>query len=347
MTMKNLLLCLLFTALLLSCNDEPKAPDISHIRYDAVLKRFDRDLFSVDTLQLEQEMTKLGERYPQLLNYFLGNIVGVSDPASFLAFYRSYRPVYDSAQLIYADFDPVKRKLEEALRYVKFYFPDYTLPKDIVPVLGPLDTREDLARMSNGELTPNFLGPDMLGISLQFYMGASYSIYNTEYFVNNVAPLFRSRRFSKEYITADVMRLIADDLYPDRSYTQSLVEQMIERGKRWWLMEHFMPGAPDTLITGYTQAQTEWTEENEGMIWSFIAKNERLDSKEPAAIQTYIGEAPFTIGLPQEYSPGAIGIWLGRQIVRKYAREHSDASIDEIMKMPAEKLLQESKYRPK
>lgn len=348
MTMKNLrYLPILALFFLLSCGSESTAPDVSQVKVQLDLKRFDQDLFSIDTVQLDSSLNRLGQKYPELLNIFLQNIVGVADPQSFLSFLRNYRSVYDSSQATYSSFEPQRAELEKAYRYVKYYFPEYSLPHHIIPVLGPLDTREDLARMSNGDLTPNFLGPDFVGVSLQFYLGANYSLYQTEYFINNVAPLFRSRRFSKEYIAADIMRLVADDLYPDKSYTQSLVEQMIERGKRWWLMEHFLPGTADTLITGYTAAQTAWAEANEGMIWSFVAKNERLDSKEPAAIQTYIGEAPFTIGLPQEYSPGNIGIWLGRQIVRKFASEHTELNLDQVMKTPAEKILQEAKYKPK
>lgn len=347
MTMKLPGLLLISCVLLASCGSEQKTPDISNISYKMELKRFDQDFFAIDTLQAERSITQLNEKYPQLLSIFLQHILGITEPAGLNAYLRNYRPVYDSAQNVFGDMETVKSELEKAYRYVKYYFPEYELPKSLVPVLGPLDTREDLARMNSGELTPNFLGPDFVGISLQFYLGADYSLYNTEHFVSNVTPLFRSRRFSKEYLAPDVMRLVADDLYPDRSFTLSLVEQMIERGKRWWLMGKFLPATADTAITGYTKSQTEWTEANEGMIWSYIVKNEKLDSKEPPVIQNYIGEAPFTIGLPQEYSPGNIGVWLGRQIVKKFEAENKNLSVDEIMKTPAEKILQEAKYKPK
>src|SRR5205085_1175191 len=110
-----------------------------------------------------------------------------------------------------------------------------------IPVVGPMNSREDLARMQGGDYTPNFLGPGLLGISLQFYLGRDFSLYSNEYFVNQVAPLYRSRRFSGEYITADAMKLIVDDLFPDHSRSLPLLEQMVEKGKQWWLLDKFMP----------------------------------------------------------------------------------------------------------
>lgn len=347
MTMKLTCTTLLFSLLLISCNDEQKAPDISNISYEMELKRFDQDFFAIDTQQIDHSLSRLGAKYPQLLGIFLQNILAISDPSGLNAYMRNYRPVFDSIQDVFGNMQSVKSDLEKAYRFVKYYYPEYDLPKSLVAVVGPFDTREDLARMSSGELTPNFLGPDFVGVSLQFYLGADYSLYNSEHFINNVTPLFRSRRFSKEYLVPDIMRLVADDIYPDRSFTLSLIDQMIEKGKRWWLMGKFLPDAADSTITGYTKVQTEWTASNEGMIWSYIVKNEKLDSKEPPVIQNYLGEAPFTIGLPQEYSPGNIGVWLGRQIVRKFEKENSHLSVDEIMKTPAEKILQEAKYRPK
>jgi hypothetical protein len=91
---------------------------------------------------------------------------------------------------------------------------------------------------------------------------------------------------------------------------------MIEKGKQWYLLDKFLPGIPDSIKTGYTQQQLDWCRENEGLIWSYIVKNEDLNSINPAVIQTYIGEGPFTQGFSQEYSPGNIGQWIGWQIVK-------------------------------
>ena len=140
------------------------------------------------------------------------------------------------------------------------------------------------------------------GISLQFYLGANFSLYQAQYFIDNVAPQYRSRRFEKEYIAPDAMKLITDDLFPDKSNGRPLIEQMIEKGKQWWLLDKFMPATADSLKTGYTQKQLDWCKANEGLIWNYFVTNENIETIEPDIIQNYIGESPTTQGMPGVFS---------------------------------------------
>lgn len=345
--MKKTFLLLFAAVLFFACNNNKNVPDVSGIKIDLAVKRFDQDFFSIDTTAIEKGLSSLQAKYPDFLSLYLQNIIGVNDDRGVKDFYQSYKQVFDSAQKIYADFGPVEKQLEKAFQYVKFYFPDYKTPASIIPVLGPMNSKEDLARMANGDYTPDFLGPDFLGISLQFYLGKDFSLYSTEYFINNVAPLYRNRRFDKEYIVADAMKLITDDLFPDKSNSKPLVEQMVEKGKHWWLLDKFLPDTPDSVKTGYTKSQLEWCTANEGLMWSYIVKNEDLRSNNPATIQTYIGESPFTNVFSQEESPGNIGQWIGWQIVKKFAEKKPEMKPGEVMLTPVEKILEEAKYKPK
>lgn len=346
--MKKIFSVFSITLFLFACNSKKNAPDVSGITVNVKVERFDQDFFSMDTLQLENNLNKLAQKYPAFLPVYLQNIAGVSEPAEIRNLFRFYKPVYDSAQLVYKDFTPVKKELEQAFRYVKYYYPNYKTPSTIIPVIGRMDSRQDLARMPNGEYTPNFIGPDLVGISLQFYIGKNYSLYADEYFINNVVPRYRSRRFSKEYIVADVMKLITDDISPDKSGGKPLVEQMIEKGKQWWLLDKFLPHMADSVKTGYTQQQLDWCIENEGLIWSYIIKTEgNLYTIEPAVIQNYIGEAPFTQGFSQEASPGNLGPWIGWQIIKKFIEKNPDLKPDQLMQATPKQILEEAKYKPK
>lgn len=345
--MKKLYLPLLLGFFLTACGDKKKLPDVSGIKVDLKVDRFDEAFFAVDTLQIDQGLNKVHQQYPTFLSLFLQNIIGITDPAEVKMFYRYYRPLFDSSQKLYKNFEPVKADIEKAFRYVKYYFPRYKTPTQLIPVIGRLDSRQDLARMANGEYTPDFIGQDLAGISLQFYLGRNFSWYQDQNFVNNVAPMFRSRRFSREYITVDLVKLIADDIFPDKSAGHPLIEQMIEKGKQWWLLDKFMPEAPDSIRTGYTQKQLDWINANEGLVWTYIAKNEDLYAIDPATLQTYIGEGPFTQGFDQELSPGNIGPWIGRQIVRKFEANNPEMSIQQLMEAGAKVILEGAKYKPK
>lgn len=345
--MKKIAVFLLFCSALAGCGHKKNAPDISSIRVNLAVQRFDEDFFSMDTVRLQPSLTALHLKYPALLDPFLQSVIGVTDTSGIKQFFRLYKPVFDSSQKIYRDFGPVRSELEKAFRYVKYYFPSYHLPAVLTPVIGPMNSMQDLARMGNGDYTPDFMGPGFIGISLQFYLGPHFSLYQDEYFINNVAPRYCSRRFSREYIAADVMKLVTDDLFPDQSSTKPLVEQMIERGKQWWLLDKFLPDTPDSVKTGYTQHQLNWCRENEGLIWSYIIKNESLYSVNPVTLQTYIGEAPFTSVFSQEDSPGNIGAWIGRQIVQKFAEKNTGLKPEEVMKASPKQILDDAKYKPK
>ncbi len=343
--MKKVILFLVPVFLLAACSNNKNGPDVSAVKVNVTVDRFDQDFFSLDTLDLHSSVKKLQSKYPTLLPIFINRILGL-DSTSFVpgvkAFLRLSKPILDTSNLVFPGTANLKADFQKAFQYVNYYFPEYKVPA-IITVLGPIDA---LAQTSSG-YSPDFIGPEFLGISLQFYLGKDFSIYKDPYFIDQVAPLFRSRRFSKEYIVSDAMQLVVDDLFPDNSSTKPLIEQMIEKGKQWWLLDKFLPETADSLKTGYTQQQLDWCAQNEGLIWSYIIKNEDLYSINNATIQNYIGESPFTQIFSQEFSPGNIGQWVGWRILEKYADNNPGKKPEEIMKASAKQILEGAKYKPK
>ena len=343
-----LLLCL--PLVFISCKNKNGSPDVTGVKVDLAFQRFDKDFFAIDSNNMAAALPALQSRYPVLLPIFINNILGLGplEPSNTMAFEgaRHFRhmtqAIYDTVATVYPDAGDLQKEFTDAFRHVKKYFPAYKAPDKIIMLVGPID---GLAKMGT-EITPDFIGPDFLGISLQFYLGKNYSAYNEQYFISNVAPQYRSRRFEKKYIVPDAMKLIADDLFPDKTAGRPLIEQIIEKGKQWWLLDKFLPASPDSLKTGYTAKQLEWCVMNEGLIWNYIVTNENIYTVDPVSIQQYIGEAPFTQNM-SEASPGNIGAWVGWQIVKKFADAHSSFTPEQVMKSEAGKILEEAKYKPK
>jgi hypothetical protein len=343
--MKNLPVYFFWLAIILfSCKDKKNSPDVSAIKADVKLERFDQDFFSIDTLALQNSFPALQQKYPLLLPLFVQNILGV-DSASLIPrisnFIRLSKSIHDTVNIVFKNTDDLKKDFDQSFQYVKYYFPEYPVPA-INTIIGPIDL---LAKTSDG-YSPDFFRPGFLGISLQFYLGKNFSLYSDEYFITNVAPQYRSRRFEKQYIVSDAMKLIVEDLFPDQTNGKPLIEQMIEKGKQWWLLDKFLPQTADSLKTGYTQQQLEWCKVNEGLIWNQVITNENLYTVDPVTIQTYIGESPFTQTMPEQ-SPGNIGPWIGRQIVKKFVANNSALTPEQVMKTDAKKILEEAKYKPK
>jgi len=347
--MKKAAFILSLTIFLFACNNKKSdAPDVSNIKVDVKLERFDRDFFAIDTNNISAELDKLYNKYPSLTPIFLQNVLGL-DSAATIPGVRSFisttkkSDLFTTVNNVFKNTNALEQDFKNAFQYVKYYFPAYKLPGNIITIAGPVDA---MAQSESGP-TPNFLTPDFLGISLQFYLGKNFPLYSEPFFIENVAPEFRSRRFSKEYIIGDAMQLIVNDIFPSKNGGKPLVEQMVEKGKSWYLLDKFLPTTPDSVKTGYTQQQLNWCNENEGLIWGYIIKNEDLYSLTPSVIQTYIGEGPFTQGFSQELSPGNLGQWLGWQIIKKFVSKNPNMKPEEVMNTEAKKILDEAKYRPK
>ncbi|HJS55299.1 MAG TPA: hypothetical protein VJ765_12175 [Chitinophagaceae bacterium] len=342
----RIVVVLFLSVCFLSCSDDSKSPDVSKIKVELPVERFDRDLFSLDTFEIEKGLRSLELKYPSLFPIFIHNILGLNDSIideGLAVFIRQNYFIAEASHKEFENFNDIRNDFEKSFRYVKYYFPGYKVPK-LITIVGPPDA---LAQTTGGEPTPNFIGPDFLGISLQFYLGKDFPLYHDDYFIANIAPEFRSRRFDKEYIVADAMKLVADDVYPDKSAGKGLIEQIIEKGKQWWLLDKFLPATPDSIKTGYTKQQLSWCKENEGLIWNDIITTQKdLYTKDPGVLQNFIGDAPFTQSMGAG-SPGNIGQWVGWQIVEKFAGKNSSVSVPDVLNTNAKKILQEAKYKPK
>ncbi len=326
--------------LLLGCTNTNPAPDVSHIEVEVRLSRFDRAFFALDTQHLGPSLDTLSKKfagfYPEYMQYILGVSGDVTDTATLqatLLFLRSYKGLNDSLQLRFSDTRALEKELASAFRYLRYYFPSYS-PGIITLYTGPFDA-PGVATVRSGT-----------ALGLQQFAGQDFFAYQTAE-LQTLYPTYLSKRFAPPYMVPGVVKAIAEDMFPPRTAELPLVEQMVEKGKYWYLASLLLPEHSDSVITGYTAQQLAWCKENEGLIWSHLLKNEDLNSLNPVVIQTYLGEAPFTQGLSQEYSPGNLGAWVGWQIVKKFVASQKEMHPEAVMKTSAASLLEQAKYKPK
>jgi hypothetical protein len=321
--------------LLMACNQKPKHPDVSAIQVNMQVIRFEDHFFEMDTNHLELGFEQLNKAYPGFSKDFLFNILGTTpDSAAKDAgqFIKSYRILYDSAKKLFANFQTIAEEVKKGLQHVKYYFPKYPLPTNLVSFIGPIN--------SYG----NIITSSALAVGLQMYMGKDYSLYATE-MGQQMYPAYISRRFDKAYIPVNCMNNIIDDLYPNKSLGAPLVEQMIEAGKRQYLLDLFLPEMADSLKMGYTANQLAECNKNEAEIWSYFIQNNLLYITEPETTKEYMNDAPSTQALGTA-SPGKIGYFVGLKIVQKWVEKKGLITPDKLMQMPARQLFEESKYKP-
>ena len=315
-------------------------PDVSNIKVDLQVQRFENDFFAIDTLHLDSSMLVLQKKYPYFTQDFIFNILALpSQPDSVIvikknvaAFMASYNGVKYSSDSILKDVAPVVSEVKEGLQFLKFYFPEYKAPSKLITFIGPINSYA------------NILTTDALAVGLQLYLGKDYSLYQTTTF-QEMYPSYISRRFSKDYITVNCMKTIADDMFPDKTAGRPMIEQMVQAGKKMYLLDQLLPEMADTLKIGYTQKQLDGCIENERVIWSFFARNELLFSTDPSITRDYMNEAPNTQVFGND-SPGFIGQFIGWQIVKKWVSKNNNKTLAEIMNTNPATIFTESKYKP-
>jgi hypothetical protein len=325
-----------------ACGPHGDHPDVSGISVgDVHITRFDTAFFSLDSNHIVQGLYRLDQQYPYFTGDFVGNILGagpLSDTSrvAFAAareFLVSYLAMSDSLEKKYPRLDWLEKDLQQGFRYIKYYFPKYQLPEHVVSFIGPFD--------GPGVAITN----NALAIGLQAYAGSNFSIYLTGK-GQDTYPRYISRRFEPQYIDANCLSALAEDIFPDSSDSRPMIEQMVIKGRYWWLAGKLLPDAPDSITTGYSQAQLDWCARNGSAIWGFFLQNTDLYTIDADIIKNYIGEGPKTQGMP-EGSPGNIGAWVGWQIVKKYVGDHIDLRPVDVMRIPARTLFEDSKYKPK
>ncbi len=331
---------LISAILLFSCNNNDKTPDVSNVKIELATQHFEHDLFNIDTLNsYEKVMSPVFARYPSFSSLFMVSVLNC-DPTWPLdtlygyvkGFIRAYKQVYDTTQIVFKDFAPYEKEVKKALQFLKYYFPDYKGPKKLITYIGPLDGYGDI------------LSEDALIIALQHHLGRNYSLYRSA-LVQQTYPEYISYRFEPGYIAVNCMKIIISDLYPEKPEDKPLVEQMVEKGKRLFLLSKLLPGTEEYKLIGYKKEQLEAAYEHEAAIWDLFVQNNFLQTIDNSIIKNYIGEGPKTQELG-EASPGNIGSFTGWQIVKKFMQKNSKFSLQQLMDTNAETIFQEAKYKP-
>jgi len=334
-------LSILISAVLLSCNSSDKIPDVSNIKIDLNTQRFEQGVFAPDSVNSTPLIDKLQAKFPNFTKTFVFDILRADPkwPNDTIANYvwqfandKLYKSVYDSSQLLFKDFMPYQKEIKNAFQFCKYYFPAYNVPHNVLTFIGPVDG------------TSIGITDEAIVIGLQHYLGKDYSLYKTS-LVQDTYPQYITNNFEASYIAVNVMKQVILDIYPEKLEDKSLVQQMVEKGKRLYVLSKLLPHKEENKLIGYTAVQLKDCYEHERNIWDLFAQNNLLQSVDDNVIKNYIGESPKTQELGDE-SPGNIGSFAGWQIVKKYLQKYPETSLQKLMATDADTIFQDAKYKP-
>jgi len=322
-----------------SCGHKRNIPNVSGVKIQLDTLRFDRDFFALDTTHLEASLDALQQKYPHFINDYLFNLLAVpmnkdSTLTKVKLFIHDYKPVFDTVQAKYPSIDAEVKEVKRAMQFVRYYFPDYKLPQSFITFIGPLEG------YSNVLTTSGF------AVGLQLYLGKDYPAYNTDY-IADVYPQYQSRRFEAGYVAVNCIKNIITDIYPETKGNLPLAYQMVEAGKRLYVLDNLMPETPDSIKTGYTDRQLQGCYAHEALIWNYFVQNDNLlYVNDPGQTKDYMADGPKTEVLG-EGSPGFIGQFVGWQIVKKWMQQDEKRTLATLLQTPPKQIFEEAKYKPR
>jgi len=328
----------LLTSTLFFSSCKSHKPDISNIKVDLQVKRFEKDLFSLNSAKKETGIQNMISKYRDFFFFYFNdyrlwqmqNDSAVAWKDSVIAFAQDevLLALQDSVEKKYTDFSFYKEQLTLSLRYFKYYFPEIVIPEVITVINSP----------ARGAFT---YGDSTLCIALDDYMGPEFSYYKFQ-----DVPNYLLWRFRPEYIVPNSLQVLETHNFPFDPTGKKLLDAMIYNGKLTYLKSRFMPGAPDSLITNFRGKDLKWCVDNEKEIWKFFIDKNLLYSQDPLEYLKYVNDGPNTSGMPTD-APGNVGTWVGWRIVSKYMKQHKEISPAQLMQeADAQKILTDSKYKP-
>lgn len=328
----------LFLLFLTACGEESRTPhpDVSDIKVNVQLLRFEQDIFALDTAQLQTGMQSLLAKYPVMLPLFCNEIIhDQSNPAetprqalgAFLSVPQT-RHIYDTVQQIYGDLRWLEADLTQMFRYYKYYFPQKPVPQ-VVTMISEFSTDAFTA------------GDSLCGIGLDMFLGETYPGYDPDVF-----PFFMRRQFQKDYIVVRLSKALAQNCDEGPS-GQRLLDLMLHYGKQLYISDCLLPDVADSLKMGYTRKQMEGCYANEAEVWARMLSEKLLYSTDFDKIRKLVTPSPNAPAIFQE-APGEIGSWMGLQIVRAYMKRNPNTTMDQLLQMKdGQRFLELSKYKPK
>lgn len=288
---------------------------------------------SIVAIKTKQQLVDFFARHTAMRDVFFNRVGYPSDSVFINQLYQRFtNPSFDTLLMdtkkVFGDGSLLKQEFTEAFTNLRFYYPTFKLPR-IETVITGLES--DL-----------FVSDTLIIVGLDHFLGK-----NSAYKLNMYE--YMARRYTKEFVVPSAMLLLGIDsrlniINPD---DRTVLADMIAYGKAYYFAKHLLPCVPDSVFIGYASKEMDGVRENQDVIWKHLIDKEVFFSTSKLMKQKYLDERPTTIEIGDQ-CPGRVGVWIGWQIVNKFAKQNATAStLPKLMKMNDPQLiLKNSKFRP-
>lgn len=213
----------------------------------------------------------------------------------------------------YSDMSDIEDELTAGFRELKKSLPAISVPR----IYSQISALNQSVVVSDS----------LLGISLDKYLGADYSLYRRYYYPNQ-------RRFmSRDRIVPDCFTFYLLGQYPFRweEGHRALFDLLIHRGMVAWVVDKILDSdKPGKMSLGYTDEELKWCKKHKDELWKWMAERHLLLSTDPMVIRSYIS-SDVTVRWKDCQLPPSIGVWMGLTLMDEYIENHKDMSWDALL----------------
>ena len=234
----------------------------------------------------------------------------------------------DAVAKVFSEIQPLEKKVSSLFKLIKYYFPRTKIPQ-IITLTNNVDYQ-----------IKTVYSDSLLLLSLDTFLGEDHPLYEG-------IPNYIRKELDQKYIPSQIVEKFTSYIMPPPE-NRTFLAQMLYEGKKMYLQDLLLPDQKDAIKMAYTEEELGWVKENEVYIWQYFIEKQVLYQTDPEWVERFLEPAPFSkfyLQLDNE-SPGRIGRWIGWQIVRKYREQH-EITIEDLIKLPAQQLFNQSKYKPK
>jgi len=320
-------------SLLIGCSSDPLIVDVSDQNVDLNLKRMDQEL-SIDlgsAKEAKELNDKLLAEYGILYELYITRFLeegSAHDPmiGEYLVRRSKTDPlmieVLPKIQSQFSDFSKYKAEIEEGLKHCKYYFPDTSLPDNIVTFFSYFNAP---AMVVNNDLC----------ISIEMYLGPENE--SVKKLPVQDFPQFFKNKLDEKYLVGNAIKAwLLERFYLHTG--NEFLDKVVAAGKIMYLMDAMLPEVSEGIKMGYSEEEILWAKTNEVMVWEQMVVQEILYSKDDVLEASWINDGPNTKGLPAE-SPSKMGVWMGWQMVKDFMASNPETTLTELVNEPNAKRI--------
>ncbi len=291
------------------------------------VKRLEKEIFNASSME---EVKDILARNPDYTQYFLDgdqypNLDILADKVYTLINDDFIDTLYTEATEVYTDISLVKSQLEEVVGRLKTLFPQKKTPSLVTTVTG----------MYNDLLITDSL----IIVGLDFFIGDEATFRPID------IPNYMLTRYDKEHLVPIIAKFMASSQVSTSS-KNTLLSEMIDFGKTYYLTSRLLPCVPDSILMGYSSEEMNVVVENEKTIWANFVENKILYETSHFTKQKFLGERPNIYEINAK-CPGRVGAWIGWQIVEGYMQKNKVELLTLLDDTDHDKIFRKSGYKPR